>query len=157
MFFSHSAFARVTPEDIINAKQASYDQKIVNYSPSNQQKLKSLGDLIVQINKTRSDQLDKIMITQANILDEYETRLRQGYGGQGQNSDGIKKARYWVTFAHEAVAYQAAKIYIFELSNEKNIRNDALSTISLFQADLNSTRSKVIYSQKILLDLLKKP
>lgn len=149
MFFSHSAFARVTPEDIINARQEAYDKKIVNYSFLNQQKLKTLGQKIAQINKKRSDELDKIMVTQAEILNEYERR------SGGENKAGIEKVRYWVTFAHEAVAYQAAKIYIFDLSTEKAIRNDVLATINLFQSELNSTRSKVIYSQKVLKETVK--
>lgn len=142
--------ARVTPEDIVNSKREAYEIKVKNYSSQNQENLKNISDSIAQVNKKRADQLDKIMAVQAAILDEYLRRHN------GKNSEATDKARYWVTFAHEAVAYQAAKIYIFDLRGEASIKNDMLSTISLFQSDLNSTRSKVIYSQEVLKRLVKK-
>lgn len=140
--------ARVTPEDIVNSKKESYQSKVHNYSLENQTKLDELAKKIDQVNKKRTDYLAEIMAIQAAILDEYEKR-------QEQDKEGIKKARYWVTYAHEAVAYQAAKIYIFNLSSEVNIKKDALAAINLFQGELNSTRSKVIYSQKVLQEVVK--
>ncbi len=142
-------YARVTPEDIINQKLESYHQKVASYSPENQQKLEKLSDQIVLINKSRSDELARIMGRQAAILNEYERRLN------GKKDPNLEKARYQVTFAHEAVAYQAAKVYVFELSSEAGIKRDALNLVGLVKSDLNSTRSKVIYSQKILEGLVK--
>lgn len=144
MFFPGNVFARVTPEDIVKAQRRAYDAKIKNYSLDHRQKLENLQDRIALLNKVKTDQLGRAMEVQALILDEYERRVG------GKDTEDIKKARYWVTYAHEAVAYQAAKIYIFGLSNEKNIKNDTISTINLFQSDLNSTRLKVVNSQKIL-------
>lgn len=150
-----SILARITPEDIVNSKKEAYEKKVVSYSVSHKQNLENLSKKIARVNKNRTDELDRIMVTQALILDEYETRLRQGSGGQGRYAEAIERARYWITYAHEAVAYQAAKIYIFNLSSEGNIGNDALNTILLFQSELNSTRTKVINSRKTLLDTLK--
>lgn len=136
--------ARVTPEDIVNSKREIYEEKVKNYSPENKQKLENLAEKIAEVNKKRTDELDRIMVIQAAILDEYQGKMGS------KNTAQIEKARYWITYAHEAVAYQAAKIYLYNLSSESNIKNDALNLISLFQGDLNSARSKVIYSQKIL-------
>lgn len=141
--------ARITPEDIVKSQREAYEKVVKNYSFQSQQKLKNLSEKITQINKKRTDELDQIMKIQAAILDEYERRQ------DGQDVENIKKARYWITYAHEAVAYQKGKIYIFDLSNEPNIKNDALSTLSLFQSELLSTRDKVIYSQKILKGVVK--
>lgn len=77
-------------------------------------------------------------------------------------TDGIKRnlendvenTRYWLTYAHEAVAFQAAKVYVFNLTGQSNINRDINSTISQMYADLNGLRSKVIKSQKIILDLV---
>lgn len=138
------AQARVTPEDIVNSKKEAYEEKVKDYSPENKQKLEKLSVKITEVNKKRTNELDRIMVAQAAILDEYQSRVG------GKNKTQIEKARYWITYAHEAVAYQAAKIYLYNLSSESNIKNDALNLISLFQGDLNSARSKVIYSQKIL-------
>lgn len=142
--------ARITPEDIINSKKEAYDKAVISYSLSNKQKLEQLSQKIIQINKKRTDELDRIMITQAAILDEYERR------SGGKNAESVKKARYWITYAHEAVAYQAAKIYVFELNGEGRIKGDASSTINLFKSELNSTRLKVINSQKILMGVISK-
>lgn len=139
-----TVFARVTPEDIVNAKKEAYLEKVKDYSPLNQQKLQNLQRQIAQINEKRSGELDQIMKVQAAILDEYQKRRGD------ESNENIERARYWITYAHEAVAYQAAKIYVFSLTSENNIKGDVLSTISLFQSELNSTRSKVIDSQNIL-------
>ncbi|MBI4039895.1 hypothetical protein HY389_00895 [Candidatus Daviesbacteria bacterium] len=138
------SLARVTPEDILNTRIADYLSKVKNYSAADKQKLEDLSQAVAVVNKTRTDQLERIMLTQAAILDEYQKRF------PNKNGDGVDKARYWITYAHEAVAYQAAKVYVFDLTSEKNIKNDALNLISLFQSDLNSARSKVINSQNIL-------
>lgn len=144
-----SAFARVTPEDIVNSKREAYSESVKSYSLLNKQKLEKLSGKITAVNKKRTDELDRIMVVQAAILDEYQNRI------EGKNTAQIEKARYWITYAHEAVAYQAAKIYIFNLTSEGNMKNDALNLISLMQGELNSARSKVINSQKILLETIK--
>lgn len=149
LLFPTLIYARVTPEDIVNSKKETYEKTVQNYSSLHKQKLTDLAGKITAINKKRTDELDWIMINQALILDEYEKR------SNGKYLEQIKKARYQITYAHEAVAYQAAKIYIFNLTREANIKNDALNLISLFQSDLNSTRSKVIYSQNILEETIK--
>lgn len=154
------AQARTTPEDIFNAKKDAYQQKVSKYSTTNQQKLDSLSQKIAEVNRIRSAELLQISERQGEILDEYLIRqeiIEQG-GRDGINrnlSDPIEKTRYWITYAHEAAAYQAAKIYIYSLTSESNIKSDSLNLISTLQADLNSTRQKVINSQKILNDLLK--
>ena len=148
--FPTISLARVTPEDIINSKKEAYDKVAAKYSLLSKQKLEGLSKEIVQINKQRTDELDQIMVVQAAILDEYERRTN------GKDIEGIKKARYWITYAHEAVAYQAAKIYVFELNGEGRIKSDATSTVNLFQLELSSTRLKVINSQKILEEVVSK-
>lgn len=143
-------YARITPHDIVKASKEVYEKKLKFYSVSNQQKLNKMEGLIAQVNKIRTDQLVQIMQKQAAILDEYQKRVGD------KNAKDIDNARYWITFAHEAVAYQAAKIYIFDLSAEKNLIQDINSTINLLQSDLNLTRLKVINSQKNLKKSVKK-
>lgn len=140
---------RVAPQNILDIKKDIYNQKVQNYSLEHKNELEKITFRIMKINKLRTDQLSQIIQTQANILDEYQNR------NEGKNIEAIEKARYWITFAHEAVAYQAAKIYVFELSSEPAIKGDANNLVSLFQSDLSSTRNKVIYSQKILKSTLK--
>lgn len=153
-------FARTTPEDIINSKKTAYEQRLKNYSLANQLKLRRLQQQIAALNKNRTEELDLIMQTQGTILDEYVKRfnIEEDGGKDGINrnlGDKVANARYWITYAHEAVAYQAAKVYVFNLTSESNIKNDTLSIINLFQSELNSARAKVIKSQNILLEVVK--
>lgn len=151
-------FARTTPEDILNAKRQTYNAKVKKYSPENQQKLESLGVKIALVNKSITDDWEKKSLRQGQILDEYIKRN----GLQEENQDGIHRnlsnkvenARYWLTYAHEAVAYQAAKIYIFNLTHEKNIKQDSLSQINELNSDLNALKSKVQKSQQIIESLV---
>lgn len=147
---TQDVYARITPHDIVKASKGVYEKKLKFYAVSNKQKLDKMEGLIAQVNKTRTDQLAQIIQKQAAILDEYQKRVGD------KNAKGIDNARYWITFAHEAVAFQAAKIYIFDLTSEKNLIQDVDSTINLLQSDLNLTRLKVINSQKTLKKSVKK-
>ncbi|MDO8639039.1 MAG: hypothetical protein Q7R43_05685 [Candidatus Daviesbacteria bacterium] len=144
--------ARITPEDIVQEKRVVYETKVKNYSAQDKQKLEKLSQDIALVNKKRTDELENIMIAQGNILDEYESRQKGPSGNlrMNKNVEAIKNARYWITYAHEAVAYQAAKIYIYNLTSEGNIKNDAVSLINQMAGELNSSRTKVINSQKTL-------
>lgn len=149
ILFPGLVLARVTPEEIVNSQKEAYQAKVKNYSATNKQKLEKLSREIALVNKKRTNELENIMIAQASILDEYETRLRKS-SGEARKAEAIKNARYWITYAHEAVAYQAAKIYIFNLTSEGNIRTDAVFLINQMAGELNSSRTKVINSQVTL-------
>lgn len=143
------AYARITPEDIVNSQKDVYNKIVSSYSPSDKQKLEKLSGEIALINKQRTDQLEQICLVQGEILDEYLSR------NGNKSSSATDKARYWITYAHEAVAYQAAKIYIYNLTSESNLKPDALNLISNFQSDLDSARAKVSNSQNILQEVIK--
>lgn len=154
------AYARITPEDILNSQKDSYNLKVKNYSPANKQKLEELNKQIAALNKQKTTELEQNILRQSEILEEYIRRnnLKEKTKTDGINrnlADPVENARYWVTYAHEAVAYQAAKVYVFNLSSEANIKNDELNTISGFESDLNILRNKVIKSQKIISNLVK--
>ncbi|MBI2022398.1 hypothetical protein HYS97_00920 [Candidatus Daviesbacteria bacterium] len=154
-----TAYARITPEDILNDQREAYNQRIKNYSPQNKQKLEEFEKKIADFNKEKTNLLGELMERQGLILDEY---IRRTGVDPRYETDGIKRnlendvenTRYWLTYAHEAVAFQAAKVYVFNLTGQSNINRDINSTISQMYADLNGLRSKVIKSQKIILDLV---
>lgn len=141
--------ARVTPEDIVNAKRDKYQEKVNTYTSDNKAKLSQLSQSIVDLNQLLCTKLTESMSMQAAILDEYERRVGE------KQSEEIKDARYWITYAHEAVAYQAAKNYVPDLSTQSNIKNDQLSMINLFQNEMMATRKKVLFSQTTLAKVIK--
>lgn len=144
----NTTLARVTPEDIINSKQSAYQQKLKNYQPTNQLKLENKSKQIAMLNHQLVNVLENNINLQAAVLDEYEKRMK------GKNTQKIVQARYLLTFAHEAVAFQKAKIYIFGLRDESNIGQDMSLTISLFQTEMLYARSKVVDSQILIKGLV---
>lgn len=153
------AYARTTPEDIINSQRQAYQSKSANYSAENKQKLETLSKKIADLNKAKTQDLLQIMERQGLILDEYLKRsgIIESGGQDGINrnlKDPVENARYQITFAHEAIAYQAAKIYVYNLTGEANIKSDANRLIGQLRADLESTRQKVINSQNTLKKLI---
>lgn len=155
----HTSYARTTPEDIVNQKRDNYNQRVKNYSSENKQKLENFSQKIADVNKKSTDELSQNMERQAQILEEYIRRTgadpRYQTDGIHRNLDNrVENARYFLTFAHEAVAFQAAKIYIFDLTNESNIKTDANKLVTQLQSDLNILRGKVIKSQNIIKSLV---
>ena len=153
--------ARTTPEDIVNAQKESYEQSIKNYSPTNKQKLETWDKKIEVFNDKKCAELEHIMETQGAILDEFirrnEIAEKVKTDGKTRNlSDPIENARYWLTYAHEAVAYQAAKVYVFNATGENAINQNILSTINIMQSDLNVLKGKVQKSQTIMEELINK-
>lgn len=147
-------FARTTPEDILNERRQSYNTQFSKYSPDNQKKLAAFEQKVANLNKQQTDELEQRMVRQGEILNEYVFRKgineRQADGISRNLSDPIENARYWLTYAHEAVAYQAAKTYIFSLSGESAIKGSITSQINQLQSDMNILSGKVDKSQKII-------
>lgn len=137
------------PQLIVAAKQQEYEQKVSKYTPTHHQMLTDLNKQIIEVNRKDCALLEAQIAIQGAILDEYFKR------NNFKTNDSIDKARYWLTYAHEAVAFQIAKVYIFDLNGESNIKGDARATVNLFENDLASARTKTINSQKIIQDLVK--
>lgn len=155
-----NAYSRTTPEDIINAQKQTYNQKVSNYSPEGKQKLSDFEKKIADLNALITSDYETQMLRQGTILDEYVKRNeileRQGDGITRNLSEPVENSRYWITYAHEAVAYQAAKIYIPALTGEANINRDLTTQINILQSDINILRGKVIKSQNILKQTVNK-
>lgn len=146
--------ARTTPADIYNDQKASYDQRLSTFSPSTQQKITSFTKAINDTNKKETYELEMVMERQGQILDEYMRRNGKTYrvaDGVNRNlSDPIENANYWITYAHEAVAYQAAKNYLPSLSSENNWKNSASNNISNLASDINILKGKVEKSRLLV-------
>jgi hypothetical protein len=115
---------------------------------------------VAAMNKNQTDILEAKMVRQGEILNEYVFRQgieeRQADGISRNLSDPVENARYWVTYAHEAVAYQAAKHYIFDLTGENNIKANINSKINQLANDVDILAGKVDKSQKIIEALINK-
>lgn len=151
--------ARTTPEDIVNEQIAGYESRIQSYTPQTKQKLTDWNKKITTFNEQKSASLEQICMTQGELLDEFirrsEINEKLKTDGKTRNlADPIENARYWITFAHEAAAYQKAHVYVFNPTGETNVDRDILSTINQMQGDLNILRNKVQKSQTLVENLI---
>jgi PDZ domain-containing secreted protein len=149
MFLTPTATqARTTPEDILNSQKDAYNSQVKNYTAQDKQKLDLFSQKIANLNQQATYEWEWEMVRQGDILDEYLRR------NNFKETEGIKNARYWLTYAHEAVAYQAAKVYVYNLTSEKNLNTDVLSQVNILQSDLNILRNKVLKSQGVITSLV---
>lgn len=153
-------YARITPEDIVNEQKSAYEHTLGNYSSVNRQKVESFSKKIADFNEEKTYALEQIALRQGEILDEYVKRnnIKEDGGADGINrsNDPVAVARIEITRAHEAIAYQAAKVYIPNLTSEANIKSDSLNLINRLQYDMNIAKNKLVYSHSLLENLLKK-
>lgn len=156
-----TAFARTTPEDIYNANRQAYESKRQSYSLENQKKLDAYEAEIKRLNKFITTELEHNTLRQGEILDEYIRRnniptVPETDGIKRNLTDPVENARYWITYAHEAIAYQAAKNYLFSLTGESNINRDITLQINALQGDIGVLKGKVEKSKQALISLLEK-
>jgi hypothetical protein len=157
--FPKISWARVTPADIINDQKASFQARKNSYSSQNQAKLDFFNQAIADLNTKITSELEQNLIRQGQILDEYVRRTGYqedgGRDGIHRNTDKpVENARYWVTYAHEAAAYQAGRVYIINLSSQANINNDIVNSINALQSDISVLKSKVTKSQDLVEGIL---
>lgn len=153
--------ARTTPEDIYNEKRQAYETKRQTYSLENQKKLDLYEAEIKNLNKFITHELENNTLRQGEILNEYILRndiptVPETDGIKRNLSDPVENARYWITYAHEAIAFQAAKNYTFSLTGEANIDRDIIVQINALQGDTGILKGKVEKSKQALIALLKK-
>lgn len=159
--FASTISARTTPEDIYNQNRQAYETKRQTFSLENQKKLDAYEDEIKALNAFITKELENNTLEQGEILDEYIRRnniptVPETDGIKRNLSDPLENARYWITYAHEAIAFQAAKNYMFSLSSEANINRDITIQIQALQGDIGVLKGKVEKSKQALIALLKK-
>lgn len=157
--FPFSISARTTPEDIYNEKRQAYETRRQTYSLENQKKLDQYEQEIKTLNAFITQELENNTLRQGEILNEYISRnniptVPETDGIQRNLSNPVENARYWITYAHEAIAFQAAKNYMFGLSGEANIDRDIVVQIQALQGDTGVLKGKVEKSKQALLKLL---
>ena len=161
-FFLYPASARTTPADIISSQREVYNQRLKTYSSQSQNKLTDYDKKIADLNKKITQELEANLLRQGQVLEEYSRRqnLDLSMGGKDGISRNLQNptenAQYWLNFAHEAAAYQAAQVYIINLTGEANINRDINSQVSSLEGDINILRGKVLKSQKIIAELVNK-
>lgn len=154
-------YARTTPEDIYNEKLQAYESRRQTFSLENQKKLDLYQKEIKDLNAFITKELEENTLRQGEILNEYILRndiptIPETDGIKRNLSDPVENARYWITYAHEAIAFQAAKNYLFQLSSEANIERDITLQINALQGDIGVLKGKVDKSKQALIQMLNK-
>src|SRR3989344_66621 len=161
IIFIPQTFSRTTPEDIYNEKRQAYESRRQTYSLENQKKLDQFEQEIKNLNAVITRELENNTLRQGEILNEYILRnniptVPETDGIKRNLDDPVENARYWITYAHEAIAFQAAKNYLFSLTGEANINRDIVVQIQALQAETGVLKGKVEKSKQALISLLKK-
>lgn len=161
LIFTPFALARVNPESIYNDQRQAYEIKRQTYSLENQKELDQYEDEIKNLNAFITTELEQDTLRQGEILDEYIRRnniptIPETDGIHRNLTDPVENARYWITYAHEAIAFQAAKNYMFGLTGEKNLNKDIIIQIQALQSDIGGLKGKIEKSKQTLVSLLKK-
>lgn len=159
--FAGQVSARTTPEDIYNEQLQAYEAKRQTFSLENQKKLDQYQEEIKRLNTFITGELEHNTLRQGEILNEYILRndiptVPETDGIRRNLTDPVENARYWITYAHEAIAFQAAKNYLFNLSTEANIDRDITLQINALQGDTGVLKGKVEKSKQALIQLLNK-
>ena len=159
--FVSTTFARTTPEDIYNEKLQGYESKRQTFSLENQKKLDLYQDEIKKLNAFITQELENNTLRQGEILNEYIIKndiptVPETDGIKRNLTDPVENARYWITYAHEAIAFQAAKNYLFSLSSEANVDRDITIQIQALQGDIGVLKGKVDKSKQALIQMLNK-
>ncbi len=154
-----TTYARTTPEDIYNEKLDAYETKRQTYSLENQKKLDAYQDEIKALNAFITTELEHNTLRQGNILNEYIIRnniptVPETDGINRDLADPVENARYWITYAHEAIAFQAAKNYLFTLTGESSVDRDIILQIQTLQSDTGILKGKVEKSKQALIKML---
>jgi hypothetical protein len=153
--------ARTTPEDIYNEKLQAYEAKRQTFSLENQKKLDQYQEEIKALNAFITKELENNTLVQGELLDEYIRRkdiptVPETDGIRRNLTDPVENARYWITYAHEAIAFQAAKNYLFSLGSESTLDRDIILQINALQSDTGVLKGKIEKSKQALISLLKK-
>lgn len=138
--------ARVTPDDIYQERRAEFKKGL---DKINNEKVKSdvleADWTLKEINQNVTGRFDKDMAILAGIVSELEQRVDK----QEKENPYLEDALYWVTFAHEAVAYQKIQDYTPNLSGNTPLAAIKLSSNRL-RGDLNTLKGKILKAKTMV-------
>lgn len=139
-------YARVTPNDIYEAKRVAFESQLNKISdPVKKEKVRQADQLLYDINQKVCSRFDQDLINLSAILEELKRRnnVTSNVVAFGQGDTPIDTAAYWLNYAAEAVAYQRIQDYTPTL-NLSNLASSITNSMNSLKGDLGVLKNKVI-------------
>ncbi|QQS43296.1 hypothetical protein IPM65_03985 [Candidatus Roizmanbacteria bacterium] len=107
-----------------------------------------MAEMNERITGKLAEHLDRI----SEIIDRIEEKAGELEGDTQAVDDAITVARAAVETSQEAVAEQAGKEYIIELSDESNVKDDVQKVVTQFRTDIKATVETVREARQKTVD-----
>lgn len=149
-FIPSAVFARITPEDIYQAKRAEYEKNLLTIEdPLKKQAIQNSDQLLKEINLQVCSRFDIDVAKMAAILEEEKARqhITATVVAYGQGDTPLDTAAYYVNFAAEAVAYQKIQDYTPQIQKNNLGKSVSISKANL-KASLQTLQGKIIRAKK---------
>jgi hypothetical protein len=144
--FPNIVFARVTPDDIYQAKKSAFENNLNKISdPAKKQTVLKADQILNQVNQTVCARFDVDIAKLSAILEEEKSRRKvtKTVVAYGQGNTPLDSASYYLNYAAEAVAYQKIQDYTPQIY-AGNLAAPVNSSINNLEADLQTVLGKIL-------------
>lgn len=144
--FTKDVFARVTPEDIYQAKRAQFENNLLKVNNLGQkQQIIQADKTLVLINQQVCNRFDVDIARMSAILEEEKSRqnITQTIVAYGRGDTPLDSAAYYLNYAAEAVAYQKVQDYTPSLG-QANPQNAVNISANNLKSDLKILQGKIL-------------
>lgn len=141
-----AVYARVTPNDIYEAKRAAFESQLNKISdPTKKEKVRQADQMLYDINQKVCLRFDEDLNKLSAILEELKRRnnVTETVVAFGQGDTQLDTAAYWLNYAAEAVAYQKIQDYTPSL-NLSNLSGSITVRLNELRGDLGVLKNKVL-------------
>lgn len=146
-----AVFARVSVNDIYQAKMQAHSEAIAKLTPANQARVKKADQFLKDINLGVCTRFDGDIAILTAI--DAQIRARKGLDSvptvvaYGQGKTQLETAEYWLNYAQEAVAYQKIGDYTTNISGDSSIDGAIHSQATSLKSDLGVLVNKILHAK----------
>ncbi|MDO8498877.1 MAG: hypothetical protein Q7S44_03770 [bacterium] len=144
--FPSGTLARVTPNDLYQAKRADFESNLSKISDSSKKETVRQADRILgETNQRVCQRFDVEIAHLAAILEE--KKYRQGVSNTvvayGRGNTALDSAAYYLNYAAEAVAYQKIQDYT-PLIGQGNLKGSVNTSMLNLKSNLQTVQGKIL-------------
>lgn len=142
-----TAFARVTPNDIYQAKREQFKTDLEKiFNPEKKQNIQKADKMLSEINQSVCDRFDMDINKLSAILEEekFRQQVTKTVVAYGQGNTPLDTAAYYLNYAAEANAFQKVQDYTPQIANGKNLAGGVNASISNLKSNLQTVKGKIL-------------
>lgn len=155
---SSISFARVSVNDVYQAKRQAWEEKVAKLSSANQEKVKKADQILKDVNLKICSRFDEDIALLTAI--DTEIRSRRGMDSvptvvaYGSGNTPLENAEYWLNYAQEAVAYQKIADYTTNINGNSSVEGAINSEKASLKSDLGVLKNKILRAKEELRKVL---